>query len=88
MMLFLLYQSKFLMNVDDPLIKHSLMRNLKDRTKQRRHNLKKTYWDEVDDKCTISQTPPEGLKNMDDVQWGALLDMWSTAKNQVLLSVH
>ena len=87
-MLFLLYQSKFLMNIDDPLIKESLMRNLKDRTRQRRHNLKKEYWDKVGDKSTISWTPSEGLKNMDAVQWGALLDMWSTTKKQVLVSIH
>ena len=88
MMLFLLYQSKFLMNVDDPLIKASLMRNLRDRIRQRRYNLKKDYWDTVADKSTISRTPPEGLKNTDAVQWGALLDMWASSKNQVPVSVH
>ena len=76
------------MNIDDPLIKESLMRNLKDRTRQRHHNLKKKYCDTVGDKSTISRTPPEVLKNMETIQWGALLDMWSTTKKQVLVSVQ
>ena len=68
------------MNVNDPVIKHSLMQNLKDRTKQRCYNLKNMYWDPVLDKYSISRTPHEALKNLDTVQWGALLDMWSTTK--------
>ena len=60
------------------------MRNLKYRTRQRRYNLKKDYWDMVADKSTISWTPPEGLKNTDAVQWGALLDMWSSSQKMSL----
>lgn len=87
-MLFLLYQSKFIMNVDDPVIKHSLLRNLRDRTKQRRYDLKSEYWDPIKDKSSISRTPPKGLKNMHTVQWCALLDSWSTSAKQVLVFVH
>ena len=76
------------MNVNHHVIKSSLMRNLTDRTKQRRHTLKCKYWDHIMDKSSISRTPPKGLKNMHTVQWCALLDYWSTTAKQVFVFVH
>ena len=62
------------MNVNDPVSKDSILRNLRDRTKQRRYDMKCKYWDPIKDKSSISRTPPIGLKNMHTVQWCALLE--------------
>ena len=87
-MLFLLYQTRFILNTEDPWIKASLMKNLKARTKQRRYDLKAKFWDNVVDKKNISRTPPEDLQNMNAVEWSALLDSWGSSKKQVLVFVH
>ena len=78
-MLFLLFQSKFLINLDDPYIMSSLTMHLQNRTKQRRHSLKKDYWDKVEDKTKILQTCQRGEK-IDNREWKALVASWATTK--------
>ena len=65
-MLFLLYQSKFVMDIKDPSIRASLILNLKNRTKQRRHDLKGTHWDTCEDKTQVTRKPPKEVKHMNE----------------------
>ena len=76
-MLFLLYQAKFVMDIYDPTICKSLMLNLQNRTKQRRHYLTVTHWDTCEDKTRVTRKPPKEVKHMNAADWWLLFDSWS-----------
>ena len=87
-MLFHLYQAKFIMDLKDPWIVASLKMHLKNRTKQRRYNLKAVNWDKVKDKTKVIRTPPEEVKHMNEADWCKLVDSWSTVSKQVCVFAH
>ena len=76
------------MNINDPTIRASLMLNLKNHTKQRRHDLKGTHWDTCEDKTQVTRKPPKKVKHMNEADWCLLVDSWSTSKKQVHVFVH
>ena len=82
-MLFLLFQEKFNLDLDDPWIQGSLLMNLMNRTRQRRHYLKATYFDHGEDKAFVARTPPHVVSHMSEDQWGKLVDKWSTTRSKV-----
>ena len=83
-MLFLLFQSRFVLNLKDPWTHGSLIMNLKNRTRQRRHFLKSKYFDRVTDKAMVVQTPPMEVEHMSAADWCKLVDNWSTPEKQVV----
>ena len=82
-MLFLFFQEKFDLDLDDPWIQVSLLMNLMNRTRQRRHYLKAPYFDHAKDKGFVARTPPHVVSHMSEDQWGKLVDKWSTTSSKV-----
>ena len=82
-MLFLLFQENFDLDLDDPWIQGSLLMNLMNRTRQRRHYLKAAYFDHAEDKAFVARTPPHVVSHMSEDQWGKLVDKWSTTRSKV-----
>ena len=76
------------MDTKDPTIHASLMPNLQNRTQQRHHDLKGTYWDKYEDKTQVTRKTPDEVKHMSDADWCLLVDSWSTSKKQVHVFVH
>jgi len=83
-MLFLLFQSRFVLNLEDPWIRGSLLMNLKSCVRRRRHFLKRTYFDNCNDKARLARTPPCVVNPMTQAVWLKLVDKWTTTQNQVL----
>ena len=83
-MLLLLFQSKFILNPEDPWIDRSLQMHLKNRTRQRRYLLKRSFFDTAADKSTVLRTPPEEVKHMSEADWCKLVDTWSTPEKHVV----
>lgn len=83
-MLFLSFQTKFNLNLQDPWIHRSLLMNLKNCVRQRRHFLKKRYFDHCQDKTRVARTPPHPVNHMSPADWCKLVDKWSTTQNQVM----
>ena len=83
-MLFLSFQSKFNLNLQDPWIHRSLLMNLKNCVRQRRHFLKKTYFNHCQDRAMLARTLPPGVNCMTHAYWCKLVDKWSTTRNEVL----
>ena len=83
-MLLLFFQSKFILNLEDPWIVLSLLMHLKNRTKQRRYLLKRSYFNTAADKTMVLRTPPEEVKHMSEADWCKLVDTWSTPEKQVV----
>ena len=80
-MLFLSFQTKFDLNIQDPSIHRSLLMNLKNCIRQRRHLLKKEHFNHHPDKSRVARTPPIGVSHAD---WYKLVDYWSTSRNEVV----
>ena len=63
-MLFLFFQEKFDLDLDDPWIQGSVLMNLMNRTRQRRQYLKAAYFYHVEDKALVVRTPPHVVRHM------------------------
>ena len=75
---------RFVLNLKDPWVHGSLIMNLKNRTRQRRHFLKSNFFDAVQDKSMVVRTPPREVGHMSEADWCKLIDNWSTPQKQVV----
>ena len=75
---------RFVLNLKDPWVHGSLIMNLKNRTRQRRHFLKSNFFDAVKEKSMVVRTPPHEVGHMSEADWCKLIDNWSTPQKQVV----